>query len=475
MKNMSRHINTIALTTLFLCLGLSTQAQDIKTNLFKQADEVLTAAKIARANILAPENFEKASKYYQSAEEKLTAKKSIESINIDLSKAVSHLEKAVEATRIAEVTFASTIAARNDSVSAESETFAAAEWIAAESAFKQAAIKLEDGSVKAAQKKAAEAESMYRIAELAAIKNNYLAEAIRLISIAEKDKVKKLAPITLENATTLLAQADKELNENRYDTDEARNLARRAKQEAQHALNIATTLKKIKRGKISTEQLTLQYQSELQKIASSLDLFLATDETDESITETITQKIALLTEDSVELSDRREQIIALENEIRALQQQMGTQSVTINQQNAIRQTFNKVESIFLPSEALVYRQGNNVLIRMIGLNFDTGKSVIESEYFTTLRKIISVITLFPNSSVNIEGHTDSFGSDTTNLTLSQARADAVKSYLNANMQAIDADKITAAGYGESRPVANNELDEGRRKNRRIDIVIRPSP
>ncbi len=73
----------------------------------------------------------------------------------------------------------------------------------------------------------------------------------------------------------------------------------------------------------------------------------------------------------------------------------------------------------------------------------------------------------------MEGHTDAFGSDETNLMLSQERADAVRKYLLANMRDLSREDVGAVGFGESRPVANNETAEGRAKNRRIDVVIRP--
>jgi outer membrane protein OmpA-like peptidoglycan-associated protein len=105
--------------------------------------------------------------------------------------------------------------------------------------------------------------------------------------------------------------------------------------------------------------------------------------------------------------------------------------------------------------------------------FATGSSQIETEYFALLRKVQDAIRVFPGSSIVVEGHTDSFGSDETNLTLSQQRAEAVRAYLLANMRDLPPDDIEPVGLGESRPVANNETVEGRAKNRRIDVVIRP--
>ncbi|MGI9293031.1 MAG: OmpA family protein, partial [Pseudomonadales bacterium] len=109
----------------------------------------------------------------------------------------------------------------------------------------------------------------------------------------------------------------------------------------------------------------------------------------------------------------------------------------------------------------------------IGLSFDSGKSVIAPAGFSVLSKVREAIQVFPDSDLSVEGHTDSFGGDEFNLKLSQLRAESVRSYLLANMS-LDPATITATGFGESKPIANNESKEGRVKNRRIDLVIKPS-
>ena len=72
----------------------------------------------------------------------------------------------------------------------------------------------------------------------------------------------------------------------------------------------------------------------------------------------------------------------------------------------------------------------------------------------------------------VEGHTDSRGDDRYNKKLSMDRANAVKEYLIANM-GLSKGQITAIGYGETKPIASNETERGRTKNRRIDIVLSP--
>jgi len=116
--------------------------------------------------------------------------------------------------------------------------------------------------------------------------------------------------------------------------------------------------------------------------------------------------------------------------------------------------------------------GDGVILRLIGLNFASGSARLTEAHDAILATVREALTEFPEANLVIEGHTDSFGSDASNQELSQARADAVLQYLLANSPLSPAD-VRALGYGESRPVANNETPEGRRRNRRIDIVIYP--
>jgi outer membrane protein OmpA-like peptidoglycan-associated protein len=78
----------------------------------------------------------------------------------------------------------------------------------------------------------------------------------------------------------------------------------------------------------------------------------------------------------------------------------------------------------------------------------------------------------PDATFVIEGHTDSQGKTETNQTLSLNRANAVREYLIS--REIAADRITAEGYGETRPVADNKTPEGRANNRRVEIIVKPS-
>lgn len=102
------------------------------------------------------------------------------------------------------------------------------------------------------------------------------------------------------------------------------------------------------------------------------------------------------------------------------------------------------------------------------VNFDTNSAHIKPESYAELDNFVAFLKQVPSAHGELEGHTDSVGSDAYNLKLSQARADAVKAYVVD--KGIDATRLTAGGYGESRPVADNKTAEGRAQNRRVLFV-----
>jgi outer membrane protein OmpA-like peptidoglycan-associated protein len=104
-----------------------------------------------------------------------------------------------------------------------------------------------------------------------------------------------------------------------------------------------------------------------------------------------------------------------------------------------------------------------------GIYFETGKATLKSNSYAMLNEIISILEEYTDYSLRISGYTDSQGSEATNLSLSQARVDAVKSYLIRN--SVSEDRIEATGYGEANPIATNATATGRAQNRRVELEL----
>jgi OmpA-OmpF porin, OOP family len=102
------------------------------------------------------------------------------------------------------------------------------------------------------------------------------------------------------------------------------------------------------------------------------------------------------------------------------------------------------------------------------INFDTGKSNIKPESMTIIDQIAALLKAHADLKVSIEGHTDNVGTPESNKTLSQQRA---KSVMSAVVQkGIAADRMAAVGWGQEKPIADNRSEDGRAKNRRVEVV-----
>lgn len=456
-------------------------AQDLRSSLFADADRIREAAIAANAQVLAPQTFARGQSAYDSAENDLERGRNIDRIRGRLDDAVAAFTDAVENAQLAELTFAALLQTREDAMASRSATFAADLWSQGESEFNAAAQRLESGDLRGAQRRAENAESTYRDAELAAIKAQYLSQTRALIAQARDERVQRYAPLTLENAQALLDRAERELAENRYDTDLPRSLAQDANRQARHALFLAGEVQRIRDQRLSTEEIILRYEEPLIRIAAAADQVAALDQGVDRVADDLVRFIEDLRDAHLQtdndLEHARARIIELEEEMRRLDDRLGGISQEraalvqrVEAEERVRQQFATIEELFERDEARVSREGNTVVLRMVGLTFATASSSVDASHRALLEKVRRAAEVFPRSQLVIEGHTDSLGNDQANMALSQRRAESVSTYLTGQL-GVPAFRITAIGYGETRPIASNETPQGRERNRRIDVRI----
>ncbi|GAB3778978.1 OmpA family protein [Spirosoma horti] len=109
------------------------------------------------------------------------------------------------------------------------------------------------------------------------------------------------------------------------------------------------------------------------------------------------------------------------------------------------------------------------VVRLNNIFFDTGKSELRPESGPELDRLVTTLNESPKMVIEVRGHTDNTGSNEINAKLSQDRADSVREYFIS--KGIEPDRIASKGFGESKPIAPNDTDDGRQKNRRVEFVI----
>lgn len=454
---------------------------DLQETIFRNTDKLLALARSEQVSILSPSNFKNALDKYNQAQRDFKNGKQLKKIEKKLSEVRTYLYKCLDAAKLGKITFESTLKAREDALKANAPQYAEEQFNLAEQAFLSTAKKLEKGDIKNARRRVPGIDQKYRAAELNAIKISIIGNVRNLMKQAKEVEANKYSPIIYANARKLLNEAEAILNTNRRSETSAKEKAEAAEAEAKHAIFITRQTKWLKKNDKEWENFILDREIIIEAIARELGFTPTFDDGLDKPLKRIAQisrnlqnekkeLIKEVEEKNAELRKLDKDILAYREKEQGLQAELQEKRYKLEMKKRREDRIRSVEEMFAAQEAVMLRQGDDIIIRLIGLTFGSGKSTIEPELFRLLSTVQRAIRKFPSSPITIEGHTDSRGDARFNENLSYERAMAVKQYLLANM-GLEQSRITALGYGESKPIATNETSEGRSKNRRIDVVI----
>jgi outer membrane protein OmpA-like peptidoglycan-associated protein len=455
-------------------------AQNVESQVKSMGDRV-NQDRAKHLDLIAPRNFQKASEKLLEAQRMLAQGGSISDIRKRLAEVADNLTRAEKLEDVGKLLLKDALAARRDALAANAPQFAPDLWSDAESAMEDAGKKVEDGNQNDARNKGAEAAQRYQKAEQRAIEVDVLGRARDLRQQALRANANDRAPRTLAHADTLLGQAEQILKSDPSRQAQARELAENAATQYQHAARLAAVADTFRNRDAGIEALVLRAEDQVSRIADSVGY--EPDFTDGlgPATQQILASIKSLHEDRAnlekqtaslrqDLKQARTHSDSLETRLAQLGEKQQQVTAELQKRQQTEQKLREIQAIFDSNEAEVLLSGGELIIRLYGLQFPSASAEIKPDNFSLLTKVQRVLREFPDQSITITGHTDSRGNEDYNQQLSEKRAEAVRDYLLANM-ALSVDRITAKGYGESQPIASNDTDQGRAKNRRIDIRV----
>jgi OmpA-OmpF porin, OOP family len=457
-------------------------------------------ARQEQLDVLSPGWFAKAEESFAKA--KNGAEKGTELTDIldNVEDARMYLGKAEETAKIARTMLPQAIESRRMAQLAGAAKFEK-EYAQVEGQFSKLTEAIEDNNINYTKNNAQKVDEAYRNLELLAIKKETIGKVREVVGQAEKEGAKKYAPQSFELAQSRLGETDEFITKNRYAVAE---MQKRAKEDlflANRARVLTAQSKKLETMK--GEETALLMEAALSKITTRLAARDARDQDMSGQVENILESIGTLQDDKKQVSG---QLVSTQKEFAELKTSYDAQTVILHQtlaafesntqeeqkskkmllaeqketelkledERQFNQKFIEIQNYFGADEAEVYKQGNQLIIRLRGMKFPVGQSTITPDNFLLLTKVQRSIGNFENPSLVIGGNTDSTGSQKTNTLLSQQRADAVRDYLIAN-KTLQEGKIVALGYGSEKPVASNATKEGRAANRRIDVIVTPAP
>jgi len=395
----------------------------------------------ARANqidVLSPHNYQEAQEASDDSKESLDKQDDNQDVLHEVALGRAWLDRAKQAAAVSKTHMAEVVTARQQALDAGALESFPTEFNSADSDLRNVTSDLEENDLSNIDKNRSPLQAAYLDLELKAIKHANLNASQKKIELAKDEGAQDFAPRSLAIAEKNLKDTSAFITGNRHDTRKIKALSDRLTYDADHLLKI-TRESKIA-GKVSSEETALQSESDQQRLNTK----------------------------QAELEGKQAQLTAEQMAVLGLQ---GDKNALVADQEFDKK-FDRARAEFSPDEAEVYRQGEKLTIRLKGLEFGSAQSVLRKDNFPLLGKVQKVIESFDQSSVVVEGHTDSIGAKAANEKLSTERAQAVRQYL-VSSNAVDQDRISAVGYGYQKPLANNKSKEGRAQNRRVDIVIVP--
>lgn len=474
---------------LLLCLSVSpVRAQTVEQTLFGDIEKALEQARAQYTNLYSPRTYDRAMAEYKGAVEDFKANKNLNVVRERAKRADGYLKTAAQNLVISRSLFAGVMAARQDALKANAPEFAKEAYEAASRRFTEAATSVEDGNVEAAKRRGAEAEEMFKKAELSAIQVSIVGNVRKLLDYAGNLKADNYAPRTAASARSLLTEAEKQIASNRYDRNVAREKAEQAEYQAQIAIYLSKLFPALDADAKKREDFILAVQDSIGRVSEEIGFPVRFDQGFEAALSTLrlaarnlqqenkslSQNLAVRTKESAgraaEIDRLKQELAALKGQKEELATREAAQAQALAAKEAFEQKIREVEALFSEEEGTVIRQGDRLILRLHGMTFKSGSAEISPQNFLLLARVQKAIRDFPDAPVEVGGHTDSAGNDDYNQVLSERRAQAVRDHLLKSMN-LPEGQITAVGYGETKPVANNATEEGRAKNRRIDIVM----
>jgi outer membrane protein OmpA-like peptidoglycan-associated protein len=344
----------------------------------------------------------------------------------------------------------------------------------AERDFSRVIEAVEDGDIRKAESQAKLARNTIRAAQVVAVREQFVRPISKGIAAARKVQARKYAPNALNEALAAQKRVEKLI---KNDPDAQVKMYAASKQgeyKAERAMKIAALGNRISKNPSEIEKMVDAEEARFRLLGKHLGIDLANAKDAEQQAFMLQQAIAEMER------GYQQQLRESDKVIESLNAKLGTYEGDLASMQELRRKLQvkrdaeakikRLTKLFNPDDVeILLTPDADVILRMKSLNFRSGSAVIPPNTYAMLDSATQSMVMFPKRAVRVEGHTDSVGANLYNQKLSERRAESVKTYLMEKLEGRRV--IQAVGFGEEKPIANNETAQGREKNRRIDIVL----
>jgi outer membrane protein OmpA-like peptidoglycan-associated protein len=440
------------------------------------------AAQGAAVHLLAPRAYDEAADRLRDAQRRVAD---------GADDARERLSRAEQALEVAEATadrvrgrFDESLAARRRAMEEDAERRVPPAWEAAEEAFARGGRDAERDDFDGIAETDRRTAELYRRAHAAARSDRLLGTVGNARQVALSAGASELAPRTfaageaaLADGQSGLASATDEVVER--DGDRAMRAFRRAAW-------VAALSDSVRNRTLSLERLIDAHEADLARLADAAgvpmpDLQREDDTTAEELDRAIRDLLdrnadlaATLRAEQATSAQLSDQVASLELALTDSERRYSESRAALLDRQARDARLRETSALFTEDEGEVFLSGDDLVLRLHGLTFESGSDEVDESMEPLLAKVQRVLIDYSDATIRIEGHTDSQGNPDRNRTLSQSRAVAIREYLLGRLP-ISSSRVEAVGHGEDRPIARNDTEAGRARNRRIEIILTVPP
>ncbi len=392
----------------------------------------LTAAQQAQVDVLAPKYFTASQYYLQKADEQLRDKKKGSDILESVSYSAGALNQAQEIASRAQTVIPDVVEARGRAVQAQADKYQNQELAKNDNRLKKMASKFEKGNFDPNLTDRQALQTNYFNVEVQSVLSSRLSRARNIFDAAHKDGAEKYSPKSLAEFYSQIHSAELKMT-----------------------------------AAVRQPEILDQLEADINAKADMMTRILA--ESKHTRKES-TEQVAL------EKVKEHDQLNAVHGNLVETKRELNEMS-SENQELEAREKINKyletAQNKLTKDEAEVAREGDQIIIRLKGMNFPTGRADITKSSIPVLKKVTEILSsIKSDKKVVVQGHADGRGTSKLNQKLSEERANTIAQYL-VSANAVQKGNVTSQGASFEKPIASNKRSAGRAENRRVDIIVTP--
>lgn len=482
---LNRKANTVRYLMLIPMLMLSVSTAHAVT--MEEVEKRMEEAEQLRALEFSPEHYAEAKEALGNAESYLKSGNN-EKARRELDNSADHLALAIKTSQLMSSQFSGLVESRDRMQMADPAYLRDDLVERAERDFSRVVESVEDGDIEKAGNQAKMALSTLRAAQVVASREQFARPIAKGVAAARKVHARKYSPNALESAISTKKKIEHLIKNDPDAQVKMYALSKQGEKKAQRAMKIAALGNSLNKNPAEIETLIDSEEARFRLIATLLGIDLSNARDAEQQALMLQQAIEEMEKGyQLQLQDSDKTIGELDKTIGELSGKLAKYEGELSQYESdlasmgelrrklqikrdAEAKIKRLTKLFNPNDVeILLTPDADVILRMKSLNFRSGSAVIPPSTYTMLDSATQSMVMFTKRAVRVEGHTDAVGANLFNQKLSERRAESVKTYLMEKLEGRRV--IQAVGFGEEKPIANNETAKGKEKNRRIDIVL----